>query len=402
MPIGGEGFLTLTVRMKVSPEPRVVELLRRYRDGLNYSVRRIIECKATSMSKAHKLLYNDLKVKFNLPPRIAMDCWREALSVVKSWVKTSEKGKMPIMKTLRMWLTPPLSYRIKGNYVEVLGGYRLRIVGWDKRYDQYPSREARLIYKDGKMFLMISKRIPKPLKHTSKNILAIDVNEKNIVWGNSTFETRCETAVERALHYRLLAEKLQKKYSSSRYRGWTRRKILKRIKCFHRKAKNIIEDWAKKVSYKIVEAAKENNYVIVREDLTNLIENLIKLPKEHKVRMIVLSYRRLSYWIDWQAEKHGVPIIIIEPRGTSSTCPICNSKLKENGYRKMKCSKCGFEDDRDTIAVLNIEKRAIQKMGGSLATPTAPQMKHVNPNRCGESLKKGRPVLLLPGQDNSK
>ena len=71
---------------------------------------------------------------------------------------------MPKAKTLRLWLTPKLSYRIKGNYVEVLGGYRLRIAGWDRRYDQYPSGEARLMYKEGKFFLMISKRVPRPSK----------------------------------------------------------------------------------------------------------------------------------------------------------------------------------------------------------------------------------------------
>ena len=52
----------------------------------------------------------------------------------------------------------------------------------------------------------------------------------------------------------------------------------------------------------------------------------------------------------------------------------------------LKCRNCGFKADRDTIAVLNIEKIALLKMGGSLTTPTAPQMKDVVPNRCGEPL----------------
>jgi Transposase and inactivated derivatives len=115
--------------------------------------------------------------------------------------------------------------------------------------------------------------------------------------------------------------------------------------------------------------------------LTNLVENLRKLPKEHKVSLLILSYRRLEHWIDWQCEKQGVPSIIINPKGTSSICPICGSKLVENGYRIFKCNKCGFEADRDTIAIINIEKRAYKKMGGSLTTPTAPQMTDVIPNR---------------------
>jgi len=40
--------------------------------------------------------------------------------------------------------------------------------------------------------------------------------------------------------------------------------------------------------------------------------------------------------------------------------------LRENGYRVLKCRNCGFEADRDTIAVLNIERKTLFKMGGSL------------------------------------
>jgi len=47
-----------------------------------------------------------------------------------------------------------------------------------------------------------------------------------------------------------------------------------------------------------------------------------------------------------------------------------------------------LEEDRDRIAVLNIEKRALEQLepisGGPLTAPTAPQMTDVFPNRCGE------------------
>ena len=64
-----------------------------------------------------------------------------------------------------------------------------------------------------------------------------------------------------------------------------------------------------------------------------------------------------------KAEKRGVLVIIVEPNGTSSICPDCGSKLRENGSRVLKCRNCGFEADRDTIAVLNIEKKASSRWG---------------------------------------
>ena len=46
MPAGGEGELTLSVKMRVSPEPEqqqaLLNIMRRYGDALNYSVRTLI------------------------------------------------------------------------------------------------------------------------------------------------------------------------------------------------------------------------------------------------------------------------------------------------------------------------------------------------------------------------
>jgi IS605 OrfB family transposase len=398
MPSGDEGSLTLTTRMGVSPEPgseqELINLMRRYREALNYAVKVVIESKALSLGKAHKLLYSVLKERYNLPSKVAQDCYREAIA--KSWLGNPNRGRVPRAKAPRLWLTNRYSYRVRDGYVEVLGGFRLRIIGWDMRYDSYPSGDAVLLLKDGKFILGVSKRVPKPAKYVARGVLAVDVNEKHTAVGNSQHEYRFETAVEKALHYKRLAEELQKKYSSPKYSAWLRRRgIRERIRYFHRKARNVVENWAKKVSHKIVALAKQHLYAVAREDLTNLVENLRKLPKEHRVSLLILSYRKLEHWIDWQCEKNGVPIIVVEPRGTSSTCPVCSSKLAENGYRRLRCSRCGFEADRDTIAVLNIEKRALSKMGGSLTTPTAPQMTDVDPNRCGEPMSPLRGALAL-------
>ncbi|MEM1843402.1 MAG: zinc ribbon domain-containing protein [Desulfurococcaceae archaeon] len=44
----------------------------------------------------------------------------------------------------------------------------------------------------------------------------------------------------------------------------------------------------------------------------------------------------------------------VNPRKTSSTCPRCGSKLKDNGSRVLSCSRCGFTGDRDVIACINL------------------------------------------------
>jgi len=185
-----------------------------------------------------------------------------------------------------------------------LGGYRLKIIGLDRRYNSYQNKEARLLLKDGKFILKISKRLFTPAKYDPKGVLAVDVNERQIVVGNSHDELRLDTNIDRALHYMQLAERLQTKYAYSKYNAWLRRRgIRKRVRYFYGKARNIIDDWAKKVSHTIVLLAKQRQHAVVREDLTNLVEALRKLPKKHKTALLILGYRRLEYWIDWKSKK---------------------------------------------------------------------------------------------------
>jgi predicted transposase len=197
MSLGDEGSLTLTVKVGVRAEPKafreLLSLMYRYGEALNHAIRVVIENKALTLGKAHRLLYNTLKEKYGLPSKVAIDCYREAMAIAKSWLNNPSRGDMPRAKALRVWLTHKYSYRINGGYVELLGGYKLEIIGWDMRYDNYPNGDARLMFKDGKLVLEVSKHMPKPRKYTPRGVLAVDVNEKHIVVGNSRLEYRVET-----------------------------------------------------------------------------------------------------------------------------------------------------------------------------------------------------------------
>ncbi|WP_367173623.1 zinc ribbon domain-containing protein [Caldivirga sp.] len=48
------------------------------------------------------------------------------------------------------------------------------------------------------------------------------------------------------------------------------------------------------------------------------------------------------------------------------------------GYRRLKCPRCGFKEDRDIIAIINLSK-----MGGALPTPTARPMTNDNTTERG-------------------
>jgi hypothetical protein len=295
MPAGDEGVLTLSIGMRVSPEPAGIELLRRYNVALNYAINKILSLVLRSVGSVHNALYRELREWFGLPSRVAVDCYRDALANAKAWRNNPKKGRRPRVKKLSMLLHQGSGYRIKEGYVEIIGGIRLKIIGWDRRYDEYENGEARLVYRGGEMVLWISKRIPKPQPYKPRDVIAIDINERKIVYGDSEINKDIDTAVDRAYKWKILAESLQRKYSSSRYPAWRRRGILNRIRSYHRKARNILEDWARKAPLKIVRLALKLQHAVAREDLTGLINSLRKIRnKDHRTKLIIMGYSRLE------------------------------------------------------------------------------------------------------------
>ncbi len=136
-----------------------------------------------------------------------------------------------------------------------------------------------------------------------------------------------------------------------------------------------MEDFARKVGKWVVEVARMIGANFIKlESLKNLIKSVNKLPREFHDKLYLMQYRRLQYWIVWQAKKHGMIVEFVNPRYSSVSCPKCGQRMIEVSHRWFKCS-CGYENDRDVIAIMNLNGR------GSLTLSTAPQMRDVIPNR---------------------
>jgi transposase len=284
--------------MMVSPGLDAIKLLRRYNLALNYAINKILSLGLRSIGRVHNTLYRELREWFGLPSRVAVDCYRDALANANAWRNNPRRGRRPRVRKLSMLLHQGTGYRVKEGYVEIIGGIKLKIIGWDRRYDQYDNREARLVYREGKMMLWISRKIPRPEPYKPREVIAIDINERKIVYRDDKINKESDTDIDRGYRWKLLAESLQKKYSSTRYPAWRRRGILRRIRSYHRKARNILEDWARKTSLRIVGLALRLQYAVAREDLTGLINTLRKIEsKDHRTKLTIMGYSRLGKWM---------------------------------------------------------------------------------------------------------
>jgi putative transposase len=115
--------------MRVSPEPGAIELLRIYNVALNYAINRILSLDLLdlrSIGRVHNALYRELREWFDLPSRVAIDCYRDALANAKSWRNNPRKGRRPRVKKLSMLLHQGSGYRVKEGYVKIIGGLNSR------------------------------------------------------------------------------------------------------------------------------------------------------------------------------------------------------------------------------------------------------------------------------------
>jgi len=106
MTTGSELTLTPIERVRNPSSPVAIKLLHRYRDALNYAINKILDDNLKTLKQAHNFLYRDLVEIFNLPSRIAIDCYRDALANANAWRNNPKRGKRPVVKKLSMLLHP--------------------------------------------------------------------------------------------------------------------------------------------------------------------------------------------------------------------------------------------------------------------------------------------------------
>jgi|GEM_PF-1742338 transposase len=102
-------------------------------------------------------------------------------------------------------------------------------------------------------------------------------------------------------------------------------------------------------------------YVVFMED-PNILRDDIKRSKNNKGGMKIVSLiKDLKKFL----EENGFKVIYVNPRNTSSLCPICNKKLEAiNNLHVLKCPNCNLIMHKDKIASWNILNRGLQKIRG--------------------------------------
>jgi len=383
----------IAVQMKVAPSYEVKHLAYVYTKTKQLIVNWLVETKPIFKNKTelvsilHHEWYEKLK-QMGLTGRLAEDCYRDAGNVYLSWLENPNKKKSkPRIKSVSVILTPKLSYNLDLTKIRLsILGYETPILGYSRTLTLYKDlkiAEAKLVKRGKEWYLFVTfrkgeekkkgkkakkkeeglitegekKKEKKKEEFKSTGVVAVDINQDFLTVGNDKAVVEIPTRLDDAYHYVEEAQKLQKKYP---YKWRYSKHIQNRIAHFFRRERNILMDFAKKVGRWVVEIAmllKAN--VIVLERLNKMIYHVNDLRKNYRLKLYLMQYSRIQKWIEWQAKKYGLKVIKVNPAYSSTTCPKCGTLMKESEYRTLRCEKCGFEEHRDYVSVLNLYGRGL-------------------------------------------
>jgi len=186
------------------------------------------------------------------------------------------------------------------------------------------------------------------------DVIGVDVNENNVT---IALFKGCEKKTTREKNIRVAYFLKRRKIQSKIKSGKIRRKLLAK---YGGRERNRVLNVYHRVANWVIKKALKNSSAIALENLKN-IRKKIKFSREMNGRLHRWSFHKLQKIIEYKAKLNGVPVIYVDAKGTSRTCPICGEKLSPNEqYRILKCKRCGLKADRDIIGAWNIRLRGLK------------------------------------------
>jgi putative transposase len=348
-------------------------LLEDFRLAVNNAIRVGLQARVTSRNSLCKVAYRDFRKEH---PRMysqhLVSAFDVAGSILKNHRKRVQKGvtsRIPFVKRLMMKAenqayklnrkagTIDLSIRA-GCHVEL----RLVVSQYHRKYlDDMSISLGSLTILPDRVVVAFRKDAPRPF--VPESVLSLDTNERSLdgvfVEEEITKAIKADfpdiSIIQQRHHDR--RKRLQKKKAHDRRKS---RELCGRegTREHHR-----IDYRLRQVADSVLKLAEERKSAIVLEDLRGIKS---KRSKELNRRLSMWPRRQLHHIIEYKAQWRGIPVVKVDPRNSSRTCPICGRIQDSRMGAEFKC-ECGWRLDRHINASINLLQTAISKgMAGGL------------------------------------
>jgi IS605 OrfB family transposase len=197
----------------------------------------------------------------------------------------------------------------------------------------------------------------KPLEPTKKCV-GLDVGLK-VFYANSDGETVEIPQYYRKAEKRLnrLNRKKSKKFRKGQPQSNNYQKARKRYARKHLRVSRQRKGFAQKEALRVI---KSNDF-IAQVDLN--VKGMVKNSKLAK-SINDVAWSTFRQWLEYFGFKYGKATVAVAPHNTSQNCSNCDQKVpKSLSTRTHICPHCGYVEDRDINAAINILKKGLSTVG---------------------------------------
>jgi len=348
--------MLLTVAVKLSPtreqHDSLLRTMERFNDACNYIAGIAFKQQLANKVRLHKLIYYDTRERFGLSAQMVVRAIGKVVEAYKRDKSIRPKfrphGAMVYDERILSWkaLDRVSILTLDGRVLvpAIIGDYQLlrlrRVRG-----------QADLIYRDKTFYLMMVVDVPEGTPIEPTGALGVDFGIVNIAVDSDGKNHSGEQVERNRIKNGRLRAVLQRTGTKSAKRH------LKRLS--DREAR-FRRDTNHQISKRIVAKAKDTKQMIALEDLSG-IRSRTTVRKAQRGRHHSWSFYQLRQFIEYKAQIAGVPVVPVDPRHTSQTCPRCGAVDKRNRATRdrFSCVQCGFAGLADHIAAINIAARAV-------------------------------------------
>ena len=303
----------------------------------------------------HKALYYDIRERFELTAQIAVRCLAKVADSYKldhSTMRTFKPhGSIAYDDRILRWF-------LKEGAVSIwttAGRQTIPFVCGHRQRELLTNRqgECDLAYLDGQFYLFATCNWDEPTAAEVGDFLGVDLGIVNIATDSEgTVYSGAQVNGLRHRHRRLRA-RLQSKGTRA-----ARRLLVKRRRKEGRFARHVNHC----ISKRIVATAQGTGRGIALEDLKG-IRIRVTVRRSQRATLHSWSFQQLGSFIQYKARLAGIPVVLVDPRNTSRTCPACGHVSRDNrpSQSRFSCVSCGLAGPADTIAAENIRRGAVNR-----------------------------------------
>lgn len=303
-----------------------------------------------------------------LPAQFACIVMRDAAGAMRSWNSNHPKRRWN-MKASRKALTINYDLRVmslRGSLLTLSvahGEKRVRLLLPDlprwfvERYPDGKLNAAKLLLGDNPEDTRIALiyRVSDPQLSEDGDVLGVDLGQHSLYMdsrGGEAPYARVQGAKRRYAHNR---KTLQEKGTRSAHR---------RLKAMKQREERFIRDINHQASKRL--ANTQGIQAIAFEDLTYIRRQASRNTKTGARRRNMLNqwpFSQLQEFTAYKAARKGIRILMVDPSYTSQRCNRCGYvDARNRDGARFDCRRCGWSDNADHNAALNIKDRAVSSL----------------------------------------